>query len=137
MQEKKRFISVPEPRIKGISQPSPNKHTYTDDHNSQNPCSPSTASHNFIPTTQPHVRTTIISTCIFHHETEASLLWPFSLVFAVLTDVAALGLRSNHGSGAGSNVSAAEGFEGLNFRSAIDFSMRSFRRVIARERTSM
>jgi hypothetical protein len=56
-------------------------------------------------------------------------------VFAVLTEAGALGLRSNHGSGAGS-MAAVEGVDVVDLRSAMDFSMRSFRRVIALERTS-
>jgi len=81
----------------------------------------------------PSIRFTTNIYFIFH-EFEASLLSPWSLVFAVLTEAGALGLRSNHGSGGGSSV--AEGFDVVDFRSAMALSIRSFRRIIARESTS-
>jgi hypothetical protein len=71
---------------------------------------------------------------IIFHEFEASLLSPMSRVFAVLTEVGALELRSNHGSGGISSVPGV--VEVVDFLSAVAFSMRSSRRVIALERTS-
>ncbi len=57
-----------------------------------------------------------------------------SRVFAVLTELGALGLRSNHGSGGILSVPGV--VEVVDFLSAAAFSMRSSRRVIALERTS-